>query len=63
MRGAPVIAIQDLAGHKSLFTTMRYMHLSPGAAQRAIRLLEAGSPLERGDILETVLEKAEKAAA
>jgi integrase len=29
MRGAAPKAIQDLAGHQHLSTTMRYMHLSP----------------------------------
>lgn len=29
MRGAPVRAIQELAGHQDLGTTQRYMHLSP----------------------------------
>ena len=29
MRGAPVRAIQELAGHQDLSTTQRYMHLSP----------------------------------
>jgi hypothetical protein len=41
MRGASPKAIQELAGHSSLTTTQRYMHLSPGAARDAIRLLEA----------------------
>jgi len=40
MRGAPVRAIQELAGHKELTMTQRYMHLSPAALDTAIRLLE-----------------------
>ncbi len=39
MRGAPAKAIQELAGHANLTTTMRYMHLSPAARQDAIGLL------------------------
>src|SRR5262249_1342741 len=39
MRGAPARAIQELAGHQNLTTTQRYMHLSPAALDRAIRLL------------------------
>ena len=35
MRGAPPKAIQDLAGHQHLSTTMRYMHLSPSERERA----------------------------
>jgi site-specific recombinase XerD len=46
MKGAPARAIQELAGHESLSTTQRYMHLSPAAIDRAIRLLD-------GDIVET----------
>ena len=54
MRGAPARAIQELAGHKDLATTQRYMHLSPSAIENAIRLLEEPSPLDsRGDIVET----------
>jgi integrase len=54
MKGAPVRAIQGLAGHRDLLTTMRYTHLSPSALTDAIRLLDRGrSPLQRGDILET----------
>lgn len=41
MRGAPARAIQELAGHRHLTTTQRYMHLSPAALQGAIALLEA----------------------
>jgi integrase len=40
MRGAPARAIQELAGHRDLSTTRRYMHLSPLAIESAIRLLE-----------------------
>jgi integrase len=40
MRGAPARAIQELAGHRDLGTTQRYMHLSPAALDDAIRLLD-----------------------
>ena len=54
MRGAPVRAIQELAGHSNLSTTQRYMHLNPKAAEGAVRLLEQPSPVSRfGDVLET----------
>ena len=54
MRGAPARAIQELAGHKDLMTTQRYMHLSPNAIHDAIRLLEAAPDAGgRGDIVET----------
>lgn len=58
MRGAPARAIQELAGHRDLATTQRYMHLSPNAITDAIRLLEAHGPLKgphiaSGDIVET----------
>jgi hypothetical protein len=54
MRGAPVRAIQELAGHSNLSTTQRYMHLSPAAIEGAVRLLEQPSPVSGfGDILET----------
>jgi len=39
MRGAPAKSIQDLAGHESLSTTLRYMHLTPSARDAAIALL------------------------
>jgi hypothetical protein len=55
MRGAPAKAIQELAGHRDLATTQRYMHLSPAAVEGAIRLLEQPEPVSQfGDILETV---------
>jgi site-specific recombinase XerD len=54
MRGAPVRAIQELAGHSNLSTTQRYMHLSPAAVEGAVRLLEQPSPVSRlGDMMET----------
>jgi integrase len=54
MRGAPARAIQELAGHRDLATTQRYMHLSPAAIQGAIRLLDQPSRDHgRGDIVET----------
>jgi integrase len=60
MRGAPVRAIQELAGHQELGTTQRYMHLSPAAIEGAIRLLDQRGTVTRfGDILETGLPTAE----
>ena len=54
MRGAPARAIQELAEHKDITTTQRYMHLSPAAVVSAIRLLENRNPVsESGDIVET----------
>ena len=44
MKGAPVAAIQALAGHADLSTTQRYMHLSPAALQSAIGLLDQKIP-------------------
>lgn len=40
MAGAPPIAIQQLAGHNDLKTTMKYMHLAPGVRDVAINLLD-----------------------
>jgi hypothetical protein len=52
--GAPPRAIQELAGHRELGMTERYMHLSPAALDSAIRLLDRPAVLQSfGDILET----------
>lgn len=40
MRGAPPLAIKELAGHRSFRTTMRYMHLCNTEAKRAIGLID-----------------------
>lgn len=54
MRGAPVRAIQELAGHQDLATTQRYMHLSPAAIEGAIRLLDTpATEFGRGNIVAT----------
>lgn len=49
MRGASPKAIQELAGHRDLATTQRYMHLSPSALDAAIALLEPGLRGRTGD--------------
>jgi site-specific recombinase XerD len=38
MRGEAPKANQELAGHESLSTTLRFMHLSPSARDQAIAL-------------------------
>jgi integrase len=54
MRGAGARAIQELAGHRALTTTQRYMHLSSAAVEGAIRLLDQPAPIyETGDGPET----------
>ena len=58
MRGAPAKAIQELAGHENLMTTLRYMHLSPAARKSAIALLnerveEGELGTDFGEMLET----------
>jgi site-specific recombinase XerD len=40
MRGAAAKTIQELAGHTSLSTTLKYMHIAEGEKDRAIALLE-----------------------
>ena len=54
MKGAPPRAVQELAGHRELSMTQRYMHLSPAALESAIRLLDQPFAAPSfGDILET----------
>ncbi len=54
MKGAPAKAIQELAGHQNLGTTLRYMHLSPAARESAIKLLDGAGRVwsGRGDSVE-----------
>lgn len=47
------IDIRELAGHKDLATTQRYMHLSPAAVQGAIRSLEQPPAYLLGEMMET----------
>ena len=54
MRGAPAGMIQQLAGHENVSTTQGYMHLSPTAADSALRLADERIVTTNfGDILET----------
>ena len=49
MAGASAIAIKEQAGHVSIMTTQRYMHLSPKAKRRAVELLDEMV----GEVMET----------
>lgn len=48
MRGAAPKAIQELAGHKSMTVTMRYMHLTTSALRQAIGLLDGPRAVNEG---------------
>lgn len=48
MQGVPCRTIQEYAGHADLGTTLRYMHLTPGHRDSAIRTLEPDAPLALG---------------
>ncbi len=56
MAGASVLAIKEMAGHKSISTTMRYMHMSPNHMDEAVALLE-GRRARNGDGVETEVGK------
>ena len=56
MAGVPAMAIKNLAGHASLSTSQRYMHLSPSAKGLAVEALEKQTAaLLFGDSLETAV--------
>lgn len=50
--GAPAVVIQKLAGHASITTTMRYMHVAPNNMSDAIRLLDQARAPELGETVE-----------
>lgn len=55
--GVPPRTIQELAGHRSLATTMGYMHLSPAAVRDGIAALDRWA---RGDQGETTIRENRK---
>lgn len=57
MKGANAVTIKDLAGHQSLETTMRYMHLSPNHKTTAIALLDDRGTKTQNDDAATSSEK------
>ncbi|WP_395825558.1 tyrosine-type recombinase/integrase [Archangium minus] len=54
MRGVPPLSPKELAGHRSLRTTMQYMHLGKGRSTAPSRCWSrVRMRLQLGDILET----------
>lgn len=49
MRGVPIPAIKELAGHSSIVTTQRYVHMAPNVLSEAIGTLEQDSRLQSAD--------------
>jgi len=47
----PLVTIKELAGHRSIETTTRYLHLSSAAPRAAVQAPEAFDA--RGDVGET----------
>jgi integrase len=44
INGTPLITIKELAGHRSIATTMRYAHLSPDAKQHSMQTFAPPKP-------------------
>lgn len=63
MAGASTKAIQELAGHRRIITTERYMHLAPRAKATAIALLDKGADRQAADELDGIAEREDGAVA
>ncbi len=50
--GTPLHVLKSIAGHASVRTTEKYMHLLPGQAQRATEALNFGAKGEKAEVLE-----------
>jgi len=51
--GVPAAVIQQLAGHASITTTMKYMHVAPHSMAAAIRLLNRAGAPQIGELVES----------